>query len=259
MRLCWPLLALTCLLACKGPETSPPKPAPPALGPRGRFQPPAALDFQVEVEPTLKDAEAARTELQQALADELSSLRGRDAGGGGFPGTPVLKVRLRAYEARPVASPIAYLGAPGLVSAGVGSAAIASASEEMGGLGILLVGMPLVGLGVAGMIVGGIVGGRQIHHDRRRGYGLHPITADAVYTLGREEDGKTFQERYRTRSLQGATRPLPLEALQIPRAVRREMLRALASEIRVDLIRHYEWLVEVRTEPQQPLIPSGSR
>lgn len=240
----WPILPLLLIVAaaCRNPETRQPAPQRPKA-----FQPgPASLPFRVLVPAPGLSAPEASEELRAALQEELKAWGARPVDGS--PGTlPLLRVRLERLEAQPVIPPFYYLGLPGIASIGIGADLISAASGvDVVSIGMVL-GPGLVGAGIAGVAVGATLGGIQAHHNRRRGYPLLPLKAEVRMELGRAEDGKRFEETYRTRSLQSATRPLTAEQRAVPGAVRREMLRALAAEIRVDLARHYQWTVEVST------------
>lgn len=240
MRL--PVLAIVLLAtaACRSPEVRQPAPPRPEASRPG----PGSLPFLVVAAGQGVQPAEAPEELRAALQEELKAWGARPVDGS--PGDPpLLRVRLEQLEAQPVVPPFYYLGLPGIASIGIGADFIAAASgADVVSIGLIL-GPGLVGAGIAGVAVGATLGGIQAHHNKRRGYPLLPLKAEVHMELGRPGDGKRFEETYRTRSLQSATRPLSAEAQVVPGAVRREMLRALAAEIRTDLARHYEWTVDL--------------
>lgn len=243
------LLALSLLLAaCRAPSTGPgAPPSPPKVVASARPLNPGPTQLQVELstDAVVADAEALQQELRAAVMSQLSEWHPVEVpvDSPRSATIPRLKVRVKKYQAKPAGSPFTVLGFPGLVGMGAGLSVIqaTAGAQEMGALPAFLIGVPLLGLGLTALALGITFESRKSYLDHKRGYPLHSFQAETriVWPVG--GGLKQEKESYRAFNLGSEARPMSAQDAADPAEVRREMMRALAHNIRLDLGKKTGW------------------
>lgn len=195
------------------------------------------------MDPGVAEAESLRQELLLEISTQLADWHPMEVPVAS-PRTatiPRLKVRVKKYQPKPAGSPFAVLGIPGLLGTGAGVSVIQAATGEFGGLADFFIGVPLLGAGLTALALGIAFESRKSYLDRHRGYPLHTFKAEVriVWPVG--GGLKEEKESYRAFSLGSEARPMSPADAAVPAKVRREMMRALALNIREDMGKKTGW------------------
>jgi len=231
--LLFPLL----LLACQTPSTTPPRP------PRPLNPGPPLLQVEVATDPGVAEAESLRQELLAELNTQLVDWHPVEVPVAS-PRTatiPRLKVRVKKYQPKPAGSPFAVLGIPGLLGIGGGAAVIGSAGATDVFPIEYLVGGGMAGVGLTALVIGIVLESRKSYLDRKRGYPLHALKAEVRIIWPAGGGLKEEKESYRAFDLGSESRPMSPADAAVPAKVRREMMRALALNIREDMSQKTGW------------------